>query len=126
MDKDAFKQLYPKALIVDDELDTCLLLGMLLKKFGIPSLKVHTLADGFEKLKSEQPQLIFLDNNLPDGTGIDRIALFRKQLPNSKLVMITAVSSLRERALALGADGFIEKPLDIRKIEHALGTGNNI
>lgn len=125
MNKDTFKQLYPKALIVDDELDTCLLLGMLLKKFGIPSLKVHTLADGFEKLKSEQPQLIFLDNNLPDGTGIDRIALFRKQLPNSKLVMITAISSLRERALALGADGFIEKPLDIRKIEHALSTAHN-
>ncbi len=124
MDKDAFKQLYPKALIVDDELDTCLLLGMLLKKFGIPSLKVHTLADGFEKLISEQPQLIFLDNNLPDGTGIDRIALFRKQMPHSKLVMITAISSLREAALALGADGFIEKPLDIRKIEHALSTDN--
>jgi DNA-binding response OmpR family regulator len=124
MDKDAFKQLYPKALIVDDELDTCLLLGMLLKKFGIPSLKVHTLADGFEKLISEQPQLIFLDNNLPDGTGIDRIALFRKQMPHSKLVMITAISSLREAALALGADGFIEKPFDIRKIEHALSTDN--
>lgn len=126
MNKDTFKQLYPKALIVDDELDTCLLLGMLLKKFGIPSLKVHTLADGFEKLKSEQPQLIFLDNNLPDGTGIDRIALFRKQLPNSKLVMITAISSLRERALALGADGFIEKPLDIKKIELALCSEQHI
>lgn len=120
MNEDGFKKLYPKALIVDDELDTCLLLGMLLKKFGIPSLKVHTLADGFEKLVSEKPQLIFLDNNLPDGTGIERIETFRKALPNSKFVMITAISSLREQALALGADGFIEKPLDIRKIQSVL------
>lgn len=120
MNKDEFRKLYPKALIVDDELDTCLLLGMLLKKFGIPSLKVHTLADGFDKLVSEKPQLIFLDNNLPDGMGIERIELFRKVLPNSKLVMITAISSLREQALALGADGFIEKPLDIRKIQNIL------
>lgn len=120
MAEDNLKYLYPKALIVDDELDTCLLLGMILKKFGIPSFKVHTLAEGFEKSVLEQPQLIFLDNNLPDGTGIDRIEQFRKLLPHTKLVMITAVSALRERAFALGADGFIEKPLDIKKIESVL------
>jgi DNA-binding response OmpR family regulator len=120
MNEDGFKNLYPTALIIDDELDTCLLLGMLLKKFGILSLKVHTLADGFEKLITEKPQLIFLDNNLPDGTGIDRIEMFKTQLPDSKLIMITAMSALRERALTLGADGFIEKPLDLRKIENVL------
>ncbi|AFK02320.1 response regulator receiver protein [Emticicia oligotrophica DSM 17448] len=120
MNKDGIKKHYPKALIIDDELDTCLLLGMLLKKFGIPSLKVHSLAEGYEMITTEKPELIFLDNNLPDGTGIERITSFRKQLPNSKLVMITAISSLREQALTLGVDGFIEKPLDIKKIENVL------
>lgn len=120
--KRGFENIYLNALIIDDELDTCLLLGMLLKKFGIPSIRVHTLADGFEKLLVEQPQLIFLDNNLPDGTGIENIVKFRKQLPDSKLVMITAMSSLREKALALGVSGFIEKPLDIQKIESALNS----
>jgi CheY-like chemotaxis protein len=122
---DKSKYLFQKALIVDDELDTCLLLSMLLKKFGIPSMKAHTLAEGFEKLSTEKPQLIFLDNNLPDGTGIERIAQFRTQMPNSKLVMITAMSSLRERAFALGVDGFIEKPLDINKIQYVLSLGQS-
>lgn len=117
---DEFTNHYEKALIIDDELDTCLLLGMLLKKFGIPSYRAHTLAEGLEKLQQEKPQLIFLDNNLPDGIGIDHIVAFRQQVPNSKLVMITAMSILRERAVALGVDGFIEKPLDLKKIEAIL------
>ena len=122
----AFAQNLPKAIIIDkaviidDEMDICLLLGMALKKLGISSLRAQTLSDGLEKATNDQPTIIFLDNNLPDGQGIDQIAQFRKNVPLAKLIMITAMGGLRERALALGADGFVEKPLDLRKIEAVL------
>jgi DNA-binding response OmpR family regulator len=120
MNKVSFEKVYERALIIDDELDTCLLLGMLLKKYGIVSMRAHSLADGLAKLTTEQPQLIFLDNNLPDGTGIDYIEQVRRQMPRARLVMMTAMSALREQALALGADGFVEKPLDVKKIASVL------
>lgn len=120
MNKVSFEKVYERALIIDDELDTCLLLGMLLKKYGIVSIRAHSLADGLAKLTTEQPQLIFLDNNLPDGTGIDYIEQVRRQMPRARLVMMTAMSALREQALALGADGFVEKPLDVKKIASVL------
>jgi DNA-binding response OmpR family regulator len=120
MNEDSVRNLYPKALIIDDEIDTCLLLGMLLKKFGISSVIAHNLADGFAMLMTEKPLIIFLDNDLPDGRGIEYIEQIKKQIPNSKLVMMTAMSSLSKQALNLGADGFIEKPLDIYKIERIL------
>lgn len=109
-----------KALIIDDELDTCFLLSMALKKCGIPTLTAHSLKEGFEKLKSEKPQLVFLDNNLPDGLGIEQIQKIKIAFPNIKLVMITAISALKEKAILLGANFFIEKPLDLSKIEFIL------
>jgi DNA-binding response OmpR family regulator len=119
MSNKAFFSAVQKAVIIDDEMDTCLLLGMALKRFGIISLRAHTLAEGLQKATDEQPSYIFLDNNLPDGVGIEQIEQFRLS-PSSKLVMITAMSGLRERALLSGADGFVEKPLDLDKIEKVI------
>ena len=107
---------YMKAVIIDDELDICLLLGMILKKQGINSLLAHNLTDGMEKVVAEQPMIIFLDNNLPDGQGIDQIAAFREKMPKAKLFMISAMEGISEKAIALGADGFLEKPLNMSKI----------
>ena len=118
--QDSAKIFQQKAVIVDDEIDICLLLSMALQKLGVSSVRAHTLSDGLAKAASEQPMIIFLDNNLTDGKGIDQIAEFRQKSPLSKLIMITAMSGLREQALAAGADGFVEKPLDLRKIEAAL------
>ncbi|MDF7816186.1 response regulator [Runella sp. MFBS21] len=120
MSNRAFSETYRKAVIIDDEIDTCLLLGLALQRFGIMSLRAHTLAEGLAKAAEEQPSLIFLDNNLPDGIGVEQIEKFREKAPTSKLVMITAMSGLRERALQSGADGFVEKPLDLSKIEQIL------
>ena len=105
-----------KAVIIDDELDICLLLGMILKKQGITTMLAHNLTEGLEKVALEQPTLVFLDNNLPDGQGIDQIANFRAKVPKAKLFMISAMEGLSDRAIALGADGFIEKPLNLNKI----------
>ena len=105
-----------KAVIIDDEIDICLLLGMILKKQGISSLLAHNLSDGMEKVIAEQPMIIFLDNNLPDGQGIDQIANFREKMPKAKLFMISAMEGIADRAIALGVDGFLEKPLNMNKI----------
>lgn len=110
------------ALIVDDEIDTCLLIKMYLKKKGIESFHAHTLQDGFEKATNlmPQPQWIFLDNNLPDGLGIEKLSEFKKLLPNTKIVMITAIGKLKEKALEGGAYNFIEKPLSYASIDSSL------
>ena len=107
---------YMKAVVIDDEMDICILLGMILKKQGITTVLAYDLTDGLQKIISEQPMVIFLDNNLPDGQGIDQIAIFKEQVPDAKLFMISAMEGLSERAIALGADGFIEKPLNMEKI----------
>lgn len=109
-----------KVLIVDDEKDLCLLLSSFLRKKAAEVSVANTLQMGFEKLEALSPDLIFLDNNLPDGTGLEALPQWRQRHPGGCIVMISAMSNLREKALACGADAFIEKPLSLGIIENVI------
>ena len=102
----------PLALIIDDETDICYLLKGILSFKNFEATYATTLAEGEKFLKQNDPAVIFLDNHLPDGYGIDTIRHFKKDYPLSKIVMITAhdTSSDRERAYREGVDFFIGKP----------------
>ncbi|MEP7164734.1 MAG: response regulator [Ferruginibacter sp.] len=100
------------ALIIDDEVDICYLLsGMLLSK-NIRANYVNTITAAIKELEDNDPQIIFLDNHLPDGLGLDYINQIKHSHPASKLVMITAhdTASDRHKAFSEGVDYFIAKP----------------
>src|SRR5690349_8892477 len=58
-----------KVLIIDDEVDFCLLMQFYLSKKNCDVQISHTLKDGLGILKSNNPDVVILDNNLPDGLG---------------------------------------------------------
>lgn len=63
-------------------------------------------------LHADPPAILFLDNHLPDGRGLDFIAEIKQHWPDTKIIMITAHDSPNERRQAReeGADLFISKP----------------
>lgn len=101
-----------KILIIEDEGDICLLLNIMLKKDEIDLEHVRTIAGAKEFLVNETPDLILLDNKLPDGFGVDLINYIRFNYPQIKILMISGFkpSAVKEVALFAGADGFLEKP----------------
>ena len=101
-----------KALIIDDEIDICYLLSGILRNKNIQSNYVNSLGEAAQALKKYDPEIIFLDNHLPDGMGVDFISQLKKNHPASKVIMITAYDTPadRRRALVEGADLFIAKP----------------
>ncbi|MCY7293463.1 MAG: response regulator [Ferruginibacter sp.] len=101
-----------KALIIDDETDICYLLSRLLKKKNLDTVFVNSLSDANKALKADHHEIIFLDNHLPDGLGINYIPYIKKHYPTSKIIMITAHDSVDDRAKAFknGVDFFIGKP----------------
>ena len=101
-----------KALIIDDEADICYLLSRLLKKKNLDTVFVNSLSDANKALKADHPEIVFLDNHLPDGLGINYIPYIKEHYPTAKIIMITAHDSLDDRAKAFknGADFFIGKP----------------
>ncbi len=101
-----------KVLIIDDEADICYLLSTLLKQKNLDAEYVNTLTDAAVALKNTTPEIIFLDNHLPDGLGMNFIEYIKSHYPSIKIVMITAhdTTADRQKALNEGADYFISKP----------------
>ena len=111
-------------LIVEDEGDICLILNLMLKKDDVEIEHVNTLAKADKFLKEQTPQIIIMDNKLPDGLGIDHITKIKADYPSLKIVMITgnAANSDKETALQNGADIFLAKPFTKEQIQSALSS----
>lgn len=106
------------ALVVDDDVDLCHLLVKVLAINKIQAATAHTLVQAEECLHKVKPKLVLLDNNLPDGLGIDFIKVIRDFDPDIKVMMITGDTArdIRERAIDEGIDAFIAKPFSYEKI----------
>src|SRR4051812_17652682 len=89
-----------KAVIIDDETDICYLLSRLLKQKNLETAFVNSLSDADKALKLDAPEIIFLDNHLPDGLGMNYISYIKKNYPETKVVMITAHDSADDREKA--------------------------
>ena len=77
-------------------------------------------------LIGRRPDLIILDLNLPEETGMDMVEFLRRR-PESKNIPIVILSresmdTLIEKALELGADSYIKKPVTIEELEKAMTT----
>ena len=109
-------------LIVDDELDICYLLSGMLKQRNFRTGYVNSLSDAVAALQTDIPNLLFLDNHLPDGFGLDFIPYVKKNYPGTKVIMITAHDSAAERNTAYrgGVDLFLAKPLNRKLINDAV------
>lgn len=111
-----------KVLIVDDELDICYLLSGMLKQRNFRTGFVNSLSDAVVALQTDTPSILFLDNHLPDGFGLDFIPYVKKNYPQTKVIMITAHDSAAERNTAYrgGVDLFVAKPLNRKLIDDAI------
>ena len=107
-----------KILIVDDEGDICYLLSNLMKQRDLQYEHANTLAQADIIIKEDTPDIIFLDNHLPDGLGINYIENIKENYPNIKIAVITAHDTLsdKKKALKKGADIFITKPFTTEQI----------
>lgn len=110
-----------KVLIVEDEGDMCLLLNIILNGKDIQLDHVKSLSAAQTYLQEEQPAVILLDNQLPDGFGVDFISTLKDKYPAIKIIMISGYDgSAKDIALANGADTFIAKPFTREELSQSV------
>jgi len=120
-----------KALVIEDNPDNMVLITRLLNKAGYQTLEAITGRDGFEKSLKEKPDFILLDIQLPDIPGTELLKLIRESEIGASIPIIAvtsyAMSGDREKLLAAGCDGYLEKPIDpkliIQQIKNIIGEG---
>ncbi|HJV71316.1 sigma-54 dependent transcriptional regulator [Ideonella sp.] len=109
------------ALIVDDDADSAATLRELVAGTDYTVAVAHTLRDARRQIALQQPDVVLLDLQLPDGSGMD---LFGdgELLANSEVVLITGHASLETsvQALRLGAADYLVKPVSPRHLNGVL------
>jgi len=109
-----------KMLVVEDQGEMCLILDLILSERKFEPDYVNNLLDADEYLRKNKPSLIFLDNKLPDGYGVDFISYVKKKYPQIKIIMISGFGTARDVALENGADIFLEKPFSLDNVNQAI------
>lgn len=109
------------ALVVDDTVAVRLYLKRILQQLGIK--QVFEAADGAHAetiFVQEQPQLVFLDIQLPDINGQVLLERFRRSEQHPHIFMISSYSSVDnlKAAVAGGAKAFVVKPFTAERISN--------
>lgn len=113
-----------RTLVVDDELDTCLMVSKHLQKLHFRAEYSLTVKDARLKVNTAAYEFIFIDLNLTDGSGFEVIKYMKELNLNSKIIVISAHDNESSRALATGAHLFVSKPFTMKAINDALRTLN--
>lgn len=109
-----------KVLIVDDEIDLSLLLKSYLVRRGYEVILSHTLTDGLAAYAEYRPDILFLDNNLPDGVGWDEAAAFVSTNPGLQLYLISAYHPPVPVLPDYARYKVLEKPISFSDLDHIL------
>jgi len=110
-----------KALIIDDEQRTRELIAKMIDSFdlGITAIPAgENVKSGLLAIEEHKPDIVFLDIQMPDGTGFDLL----KAIPNKnfEVIFITAHEEFAIKAIKFSALDYILKPIDPEELRGAV------
>jgi two-component system cell cycle response regulator DivK len=107
-------------LIVEDNARNLKLVRDVLGHAGYGTLCACDGEAGVELARSQRPDLVLMDINLPGMTGLEALTLLRADAATAEIPVAAltayAMKDDRARLLAAGFDGYLEKPVDVRAL----------
>jgi len=103
-----------KVLVLDDESNIRDIFALLLQENDYLVETAASGAEGLEKARTFNPDVLLLDMNLPDITGMEVLSRIQRYFPKCQILIITAFGTIRNavEATKLGAYAYLEKPVD--------------
>lgn len=110
-----------KIVIIDDENRTRELIARMIDSFGFDVVTIpegENVQSGIEAIEKHQPDIVFLDIQMPDGTGFDVI----RSIDNKtfEVIFITAHEEFAIKAIKFSALDYLLKPIDSTELKAAL------
>ncbi|MBL4916140.1 response regulator transcription factor [Szabonella alba] len=109
-----------RILVVEDEDNIAIALNYLMMREGYAHDRIANGGEALDRIRKTRPDLVLLDVMLPEVSGYEICQGVRldPSLADVKILMMTARGSAIERrkGLALGADGFISKPFELKEL----------
>lgn len=110
-----------KALIIDDEQAAANVVNMLVTKYVPAVTELHVAigaASGIAAIRAVQPDLVFLDIEMPVMSGFDLLEQFPDH--NFEVIFITAYDHYAIKAIRYSALDYLLKPVDIAELQAAV------
>ena len=115
----------PSILVVDDLKSSRIIICKILHALGLIHVRTANCGKAaLESLRSQRPEIVFLDWVMPEITGIEVLQEIRKELElkNILVAMVTSCSSKAKvvKALQSGANDYIVNPFSIETVQQKL------
>ena len=112
-----------RVLHIEDDPNSRRLVEKLLSREGHEVVDTESGLDGIRLAREQRPDLVLVDINVPDLDGYEVTLRLRgmPELEGVPIVVITAEGD-RQTSLAVGADGFIAKPIDARRFARTVAS----
>ena len=107
-----------KILVVDDEHFITFTLKQHLEQEGYEVFTAPSAEEGLEIYKTEIPDVLILDVQLPGMSGLELLTTLKKIYPENIVIIITAFGDIETAVTAIksGAYDFVEKPFDLNRV----------
>jgi signal transduction histidine kinase/DNA-binding NarL/FixJ family response regulator len=118
-----------RVVLIDDTFDLRELLRLALTRGGMEIVgEAGDGLAGIEAVRTERPDIVLLDLSMPVMDGLEALPSIRRLVPDATIIVLSAFGAthMSERALATGADGYLQKGMPLKRIlEHvrAIASG---
>ena len=115
-----------RILVVDDHELNLVLLERLLELEGHEVRAADSLAAAERALAEEQPAMIVLDVNLPDGNGLELTRRLKAHPTTASIPIVACTAGVlpgeEHEALAAGCDAYVSKPIDLSRFAAVIAS----
>lgn len=115
-----------RILVVDDHELNLMLLERLLELEGHEVRTADSLAAAERALAQDQPAMIVLDVNLPDGNGLELSRKLKSHPATASIPIVACTAGATEddeqQALEAGCDAYVSKPIDLRRFASVIAS----
>ncbi|WP_299715454.1 LytTR family DNA-binding domain-containing protein [uncultured Tenacibaculum sp.] len=112
-----------KVIVIDDEKNALILLEALLKELFPEITHIYTaldLKEGVELIHKHAPDIVFLDIEMPNYSGLQILDFFDSKQVNFNIIFVTAYNQYAVEAFKLSAVDYILKPININHLKAAV------
>jgi DNA-binding response OmpR family regulator len=111
----------PAILIIEDDEILSELLKENLENAGFDAVCANSISEGFAKFHQRMPDVITLDINLPDDSGLDMLKSLKNNYDTAKIpIIVVSVAGNAAELEECGAYAYFQKPVDYTKLINSI------
>ncbi|MGZ8867680.1 MAG: response regulator [Thermoanaerobaculia bacterium] len=108
-----------RVLIVDDDRATSAGMADVIEEWGYEPEVAGTVKAGWAAVSKLVPDVAIVDLKLPDGSGLDLLHRIKETYPDVSVVILTGHATVDSvvKALKVGAEDYVTKPVDLPRLQ---------